>query len=152
MLPIDRLDEFLAIQKRNYSILREALSTVPEITFRRVPDGGVESYAFLNFYLPNTDTAKKVYTTLLEAGIDACFYWFDNNWHYYRKWEHLLQKRSLGKLPDEVLRQLPDYSKSDFSLSDHWVGRNISCLIKLGWSESETSQRAVKMVDVMKGL
>jgi len=147
---IERLDEFLAIQKRNYSILRDTLSTVSEITFRRVPEGGEESYAFLNFYLPNADTAKKAHIALGEGGIDACFYWFDNNWHYYREWEHLLQKKSLGKLPDEVLHQLPDFSKSDFSLSDHWVGRNISCLIKLGWSEEEASLRAAKIVEILQ--
>lgn len=146
---IERLDEFLAIQKKNYTILREALGSIPGVTFRRIPEGGEESYAFLNFFLQDTQTAKKTHTAFGDAGIDACFYWYDNNWHFYRRWEHLLQKRSLGKLPDEVLKQLPDYSKSDFSLSDHWVGRNISCLIKLGWSEDEVRERATKMADVI---
>ncbi len=149
---IRRLDEFLAIQKKNYTILREALQVIPEVNFRRVPKGGEESYAFLNFFLEDTQTAKKAHTALGAAGVDACFYWYDNNWHYYRKWEHLLQKKSLGKLPTEVLQQLPDYSKSDFSLSDYWVGRNISCLIKLGWSDAEVRQRAANMVAVLKSL
>ena len=46
---IGRLDEFLSIQKKHYTILREALSTLPEVTFRRVPEGGVENYSFLSF-------------------------------------------------------------------------------------------------------
>ncbi len=146
---IARLDEFLAIQEKNYSILREALETVKGVTFRRVPEGGVESYAFLNFFLPDADTAKKAHTALGEAGVDACFYWYDNNWHYYRRWEHLINKISLGKLPQEVYEQLPDYSKSDFSKSDNWVGRTISCLIKLGWSKDEVRQRAEMMVEVL---
>ncbi|WP_373517778.1 DegT/DnrJ/EryC1/StrS family aminotransferase [Pricia sp.] len=149
---IARLDEFLAIQKKNYSILREALEAIEGVTFRRVPEGGVESYAFLNFFLPDTDTAKKAHSALGKAGVDACFYWYDNNWHYYRKWEHLIHKTSLGKLPQEVYDQLPDYSKSDFSKSDHWVGRNISCLIKLGWTEDEVLERAEKMVVVLNNL
>lgn len=146
---IARLDEFLAIQKKNYSIVRKALEAIEEITFRRVPEGGVESYAFLNFFLPDADTAKKAHTALGRAGVDACFYWYDNNWHYYRKWEHLIHKTSLGKLPQEVYDRLPDYSKSDFSKSDHWVGRNISYLIKLGWSEDEVRDRAAKVAEVM---
>jgi len=149
---LERLDEFLAIQKKNYTILRNALSAIPGVTFRRVPEGGEESYAFLNFFLPDTETAKNAHTALGAAGVDVCFYWYDNNWHYYKKWEHLLQKRSLGKLPAEVLQQLPDYSKSNFSLSDQWVGRNISCLIKLGWSEEEVKKRAAKMVTVLSNL
>ncbi|HDZ14739.1 hypothetical protein LCGC14_1327770 [marine sediment metagenome] len=149
---IKRLDEFLAIQKKNYTVLRNALKTIPEVTFRRVPEGGVESYAFLNFFLPDVETAKKAHTALGKAGVDACFYWYDNNWHYYRKWDHLINKTALGKLPQEVYDQLPDYSKSDFSKSDHWIGRTISCLIKLGWSEDEVSNRAEKMAEVIKNL
>ena len=85
-----------------------------------------------------------------EGGVDACFYWYDNNWHYYRKWEHLINLKSLGKLPQEIHKQLPDYTKSDFSKSDYWVGRTISCLIKLGWNEDEVHQRAQKIVEVIK--
>jgi 8-amino-3,8-dideoxy-alpha-D-manno-octulosonate transaminase len=56
----------------------------------------------------------------------------------------------LGKLPEEVIKGLPDYSKTDFSASDYWVGRTISCLIKLGWSEKEMKERAKKMVEVIQ--
>lgn len=147
---IERLDEFLAIQKKNYTILRDALKTIPEVTFRRVPEGGEESYAFLSFFLPNERTTQNVHQALGSEGIDACFYWFDNNWHYYRKWEHLINLTSLGKLPQAIYEQLPDYSKSDFSISDHWVGRTISCLIKLGWSETEVHQRADSMVEIIQ--
>ena len=47
---IGRLDEFISIQKRNYTILRDGLSQIPEIVFRRVPEGGEENYSFLNFF------------------------------------------------------------------------------------------------------
>jgi 8-amino-3,8-dideoxy-alpha-D-manno-octulosonate transaminase len=147
---IQRLDEFLSIQRKNYTILREALETIPEVTFRRVPEGGEESYAFLNFFMPDEHTAKKVHQAFGNGGVDTCFYWYDNNWHYYKKWEHLTNLKSLGKLPQAVYDQLPDYSKADFSKSDHWMGRTISCLIKLGWSATEVHERAVKMVSLIK--
>lgn len=147
-----RLDEFLSIQKKNYSILRDAVATVPSITFRRVPTGGEESYAFLNFFLSDMKKAQAAHAALGAAGVDGCFYWYDNNWHYYRKWEHLIGKKSLGKLPEEVHNQLPDYSKSDFSKSDLWVGRNISCLIKLGWSREEVVKRSELMVAALQSI
>lgn len=149
---LERLDEFLDTQKQHYSVLRDALSSVDGVTFRRVPEGGVENYSFLNFFLPNEELARKARQNLLEAGVDGCFYWYDNNWHYYKKWEHLLHKKSLGKLPNEVLGQLPDYSKTDFSASDHWVGRNISCLIKLGWTRDEVFAKTELMTKTLKGL
>jgi 8-amino-3,8-dideoxy-alpha-D-manno-octulosonate transaminase len=147
---IERLDEFLSIQRKNYRVLREALEGISEVTFRRVPEGGEESYAFLSFFMPDETTAKKVHLALSIGGVDACFYWYDNNWHYYKKWEHLTNLKSLGKLPKEVYDQLPDYTKSDFSKSDHWIGRTVSCLIKLGWSEEEVQERAAKMSSIIE--
>lgn len=147
---LDRLDEFIALQKKNHTILREALSEVPEVTFRTVPDGGEENYSFLSFFLPSEAIAQQAHKALGGAGVDACFYWYNNNWHYYRKWEHLTQLKSLGKLPQEVIDGLPDYSKADFSASDQWVGRAISCLIKLGWTEAEVQERARKIAEILK--
>ncbi len=149
---IKRLDEFLEIQKKHYSILKEALSKIPQVTFRRVPEGGEENYSFLNFFLPTEDIARKAHKALSDGGVDSCFYWYDNNWHYYRKWEHLTGQKSLGKLPQEVQQGLQDFLKTDFSASDHWVGRNISCLIKLGWTEDEVRDRATIMASLLKSL
>jgi 8-amino-3,8-dideoxy-alpha-D-manno-octulosonate transaminase len=150
---IRRLDEFLDIQARNYTILRNSLEPIDGITFRTVPEGGVENYSFLSFFLPTADMAKASQEALSMAGIDGCFYWYNNNWHYYRKWQHLTQMKSLGNLPQEVKNQLPDYAKADFSKSDHWISRNISCLIKLSWTEAELQERAVKMATVIsKGI
>ncbi len=146
---LKRLDEFIAIQKKNYSIIKETLSELDSVTFRTVPEGGEENYSFLSFFLPDEQTARKAHKKLLEAGVDGCFYWFDNNWHYIKKWEHLKQLKSLGKLPQEVINQMPDYNNADFSKSDYWMGRNISVLIKLGWSEEEVKQRAQKMKQVL---
>ncbi len=149
---LERLDEFLQRQQQYYTIVREALSTISEITFREVPVGGIENYSFLSFFMPTQELAEKAHKALGAEGVDACFYWFANNWHYYKKWDHLTNKTSLGKLPKEVQEQLPDYTKSDFSLSDKWVGRNISCLIKLSWTTEEVEERAQKMVETIKGL
>ena len=149
---IEKLDEFLAIQKKNYNILREALSVIPKITFRRVPENGVENYSFLSFFLPDENTARKAHKSLGEAGVDGCFYWFDNNWHYIKKWAHLKDKKSLGKLPQEILNQLPDYNKMEFPKSDYWLGRNISILIKLSWSENEVNERAKKIKKVVSSI
>lgn len=145
-----RLDEFLNIQKRNYTILREALSDIPEVVFRTVPEGGEENYSFLNFFMPSGELAQIAHQELIEAGVDGCFYWFDNNWHYYKKWEHLTELKSLGKLPKDVVESLPDYSKADFSESDQWMSRNISCLIKLGWREAEVKARAKQMAEAIR--
>lgn len=152
LVQIARLDEFLDIQKKNYTILKDAIRTLPAIQFRSVPEPGVENYSFLNFYLPSANLAFKAWEALKKAGVDGCFYWFDNNWHYHRQWDHLKQLKSLGPMPQEIKTGLQDYGRSDFSQSDHWVGRNISCLIKLSWSDEEATYRAQKMRTTLQSL
>ncbi|WP_452229111.1 DegT/DnrJ/EryC1/StrS family aminotransferase [Lacinutrix sp. MEBiC02404] len=147
---IQRLPEFLEVQEKHYTILRDALSQIPEVTFRTVPEGGKESYAFLNFFLPDLETARKTIDGFKESGVDVCWNYFDNNWHYVRKWNHLKDAKSLFPLSQEIKDSLAVLSKKTFPQSDHYIGRNISCLIKLSWTEEEVKLRAEKMVSSIK--
>ena len=140
-----RLDEFVTIQKKNYSIIREALSQIPEVTFRSVPEGGEESYSFISFFLPDLETSRKVIQAFKENGIDACWNYFDNNWHYIRKWEHLKELKTLYPLSAEVKEGLKYLETKTFEQSDGYIGRNISCLIKLSWTHEEVKERADRM-------
>ncbi|MFT5238621.1 MAG: 8-amino-3,8-dideoxy-alpha-D-manno-octulosonate transaminase [Ulvibacter sp.] len=142
---LSKLDEILALQKRNYTIIREALASVEGVTFRRVPEGGVENYSFLNFFLPSEELSQKAHKALGESGVDACFYWYTNNWHYINGWEHLRDLKSMGNLPSEIKSQIQNFSKTDFSKSDAWMSRTISSLIKIGWTEVQVEERAEKM-------
>ena len=144
-----RLDDFLGIQEKHYSHLRTILENIPGITLRRVPEGGVENYSFLNFFLPGESTARKVHKALLEAGFDGVFYWYDNNWHYYRRWEHLRDLKSLSKLPETTSEHFLSRHATAYPDSDHWMGRTLSILIKLGWDQQELDRRAAILEDVL---
>ena len=145
-----RLDDFIAIQKKHYTIIRNELSNIEGLTFRTVPEGGEESYAFLNFFLEDLDTARKVSHSFKENGIDVCFHYFDNNWHYIRKWDHLTTQKSLFPLSKELKEGLSYLKGKTFEKSDHFIGRNISCLIKLSWTEAEVIQRAKTMAALIR--
>ncbi len=147
---IKRLPEFIEIQKKNFTTIREALSQIPEVTFRTVPEGGEESYAFLNFFLPDLEVAQNVSKAFKEHGVDACFHYYDNNWHYIRKWEHLTNLKSLFPISEEVKKGLEYLKTKEFSQSDQYIARNISCLIKLSWTEDEVRERANKMAEIIK--
>ena len=146
---VRRLPEFLSIQKKHYTILREALADIPEVVFRTVPEGGVESCAFLNFFMPNLDIARKVMAGFKEHGIDVCFHYYDNSWHYIRKWEHLKELKSLYPISAEVKEGMKYLDTKTFEQSDHYIARNISCLIKMSWTEEEVRSRAAKMREVI---
>lgn len=149
---LKKFDKIITRQKSNFKLLRKALEPVPGVTFRRVPEGGMESGAFLNFFLPDGESARKVHKAIGAAGVDACFYWYDNSWHYYKKWGHLTGQVSLGPLSPAIKSQMQDFTKTDFSQSDRWVGRTISCLIKVGWTEEEVNCRGEKIAKAIKSV
>jgi 8-amino-3,8-dideoxy-alpha-D-manno-octulosonate transaminase len=147
---VKRLPEFLAIQKKNYTIIRDALSQIPEVTFRTVPEGSEESYAFLNFFLPDSEIAVKVSEAFKENAIDACWNYYNNNWHYIREWHHLKDLKSLFPISEEVRNGLEYLKTKEFKQSDHYISRNVSCLIKLSCTEDEVKSRALKMAEIIK--
>jgi len=147
-----RLDDFINIQKKHYTIIRNELENLNGLTFRTVPKGGEESYAFLNFFLDDLDTARKVNSAFKSNGIDVCFHYYDNNWHYIRNWGHLKNQNSLIPLSKELKNGLSYLKKKSFEKSDHFIGRNISCLIKLSWKESEVVKRAKVMASIISSI
>ncbi|MFX6937579.1 hypothetical protein ABTH70_19405, partial [Acinetobacter baumannii] len=78
---IRKLDTFLALQKKNNKALRAYLETIPEISFRVVPEGGDDSCSFLSWFLPTAALTQAVINALKAEGILAGnFYWYANNW------------------------------------------------------------------------
>ncbi|MFL1012934.1 DegT/DnrJ/EryC1/StrS family aminotransferase [Flavisericum labens] len=146
---VKRLPEFLEIQRKYLSIFKDIVGDVSGVTLRTVPTGGEESGAFFNFFLPDLESARKVIQGFKEGGIDACWNYYDNNWHYIRKWEHLKGLKSLFPISEEVKIGLKYLETKTFDASDHFIGRNISCLIKLSWTEEEVIGRAKKMAEII---
>ncbi len=149
---VRRLPEFLDIQRKYLKIFQETLSQISEITLRTVPEGGEESGAFFNFFLPDLETTRIVIKAFKKNGIDACWNYYDNNWHYIRKWDHLKDLKSLFPISEEVKAGLSYLKTTSFEQSDYYIGRNISCLIKLSWTEEEVKSRAQKMAEIIKSI
>ena len=58
--------------------------------------------------------------------------------------------KSLYPLSQEVVKGLRQLKNKTFSQSDHYIGRNLSCLIKLSWTEQEVQARALNMANCIK--
>ena len=90
-----RLDsDIIAPQKKNKAAMKEAVAKLPGVTFRNILDENGDNATFLAFFLPDGEKAKKVNQVLQENGAGAV-YFAVNTWHYYPKWEHLLNGSTL---------------------------------------------------------
>lgn len=149
---VKRMDEFVSIQRRNHKILADAINSIEEVTLRRVPDPQGDSCGFLSFFMPTAELSKKVEEAFAEHGIDAYWNYFDNNWHYIRKWDHLKEVKSLFPLSEEIKNGLQAIAEKEFPQSDDLISRNISCLIKLSWTEEQVQERAESMVKAIRSV
>ena len=148
---IRKLDQFLAIQKRNHRILKEALLEVPEITFRRIPDPDGDSCTFLSWFLPGEEEAQAVVAEMRQRNILAGnFYWYENNWHYIKKWDHLKKSITLNALHPEHREAVMKQAKKKFKASDAVMSRCISTLISISWSEEQAREKGRSIASAIK--
>jgi len=148
---IKRLNEFLTIQKKNHTQLKNILSQVPEISFRRIPDPAGDSCSFISWFLPTEEITRAVVAELKAQGILAGhFYWFDNNWHYIRKWDHLKNAITLNSLSPELKERVTQQANKDFAASDAIMSRCISTSISLLWTEEQIKEKGEKMVSTIR--
>jgi 8-amino-3,8-dideoxy-alpha-D-manno-octulosonate transaminase len=148
---IRKLDKFLSIQKANHTHLKEILSGVPEVSFRRIPDPAGDSCTFLCWFLPDESITRGVVNELKTQGILAGnFYWFDNNWHYIRKWDHLKNNIALHPLNNEQQAAFARLRTQDFSASDAIMSRCICTSISLAWTGEQIQEKGEKMVAAIR--
>ncbi|MBR2649532.1 MAG: DegT/DnrJ/EryC1/StrS family aminotransferase [Sediminibacterium sp.] len=148
---IRKLDTFLALQKKNNKALRAYLETIPEITFRVVPEGGDDSCSFLSWFLPTAELTQAVIDAMKAEGILAGnFYWYANNWHYIRKWDHLKQAITLNRISNEQEVALKALQHAEFPVSDAIMSRCVSTAISLVWTDEQIKEKGEKMVEVIR--
>jgi 8-amino-3,8-dideoxy-alpha-D-manno-octulosonate transaminase len=148
---IRKLDRFLAIQKKNHQQLKSILAVLPEISFRSIPDPAGDSHTFLSWFLPTEDATRAVVAELRQEGILAGnFYWYDNNWHYIRKWDHLREAATLNHLSETQRQALQSLEKARFPASDRIMGRCISTAIGLLWTEDQTREKGEKILAAIR--
>ncbi len=144
-----KLDAILAIQRKNKAAIKSAMQRFDKIDFRHLPDEAGDSATFLSFLLPDETSARETSRKLSAAGVDGCFYWYDNNWHYLRRWGHLKQMTVAARMPAQLCDHLPDYSIIDLPASDRIMARTISMQIKLAWTREEIDTRIEKIESVV---
>jgi 8-amino-3,8-dideoxy-alpha-D-manno-octulosonate transaminase len=148
---IRKLGQFLDIQRRNHTLLKSVLEQVPEVSFRRIPDPSGDSCTFLSWFLPTEEITRAVITDLKEQGVLAGnFYWFDNNWHYIRKWDHLKNGVTLNPLHPDMRAAVMQQANKSFPASDAILSRCISTAIGLLWTEEQIKEKGEKIVGAIK--
>ena len=78
------------------------------------------------------------------------FYWYDNNWHYIRKWDHLKKSVTLSALHPDLKAAVLHHANKDFSASDAIMSRCISTAISAAWTDEQIREKGAKLVNVIR--
>jgi 8-amino-3,8-dideoxy-alpha-D-manno-octulosonate transaminase len=148
---VRKLDHFLTLQRKSHQQLKTILSAIPEVSFRHIPDPDGDICSFLTWLLPTEEITRAVVTELKQQNILAGnFYWYDNNWHYIRKWDHLKRSASLYPLTDPQQKALAALENTKFTASDQIMSRCLSTAIGLLWTEEQTREKGEKIAAAIK--
>jgi 8-amino-3,8-dideoxy-alpha-D-manno-octulosonate transaminase len=147
---IRKLESFLEMQLRNHSIIYNALKSVPGVTFRVIPDPAGDTGSFLSFFMPTEEMTRRAVDALQAAGVAGNFYWYDNNWHYIRKWQHLQNGSFMSRMSDEQKLQVMHYSNMPYPVSDAIMSRCISSSVSLLWTEEQAKERGGKIAAILQ--
>ena len=116
-----------------------------------MPDPAGDSGSFLTWFLPSQEATEKVIEAMKQANILAGnFYWYANNWHYIKKWDHLKNVHSLYALNEAQQTALKKLQTTSFEASDAIMGRCVSTAISLTWSEEQVHAKGAQFLKVLK--
>lgn len=134
---------FIREKNRQYKKqLTQALSGIPGLSFSIPGDPEGDSATFLNIFLPDAATAQQTVAELNKAGVGGFNYWFLNMYHFINQWTHLKDMKTAAPLAIQVLGAPQDYQNLHLPKSQEVVGRLISFVIKVTWTEAEVAKLA----------
>ncbi len=146
-----KLDRFLSIQKKNHQFLQAELAKIPTLKFRTIPDPAGDSHTFLSWFMPSQELTEAVVSEMKARQIfGGNFYWFEHNWHYIRKWDHLKTDKTLNRLNPDQITAVKKLNTQDFSKSDAVIGCCISTAIGLSWTEDQLREKASGLATAIK--
>ncbi|HAI75053.1 MAG TPA: L-glutamine--2-deoxy-scyllo-inosose aminotransferase KanB [Microscillaceae bacterium] len=143
-----KIDYILSQQRKHKALLKQTLSKFPEITFRHLPDENGDAATFMDFFLPSEELTRQAVAALQAEGVPSLTgvqYWYDNNFHYIKNWEHIRNLQSVAKLPIEILGAPQDYKNLQLPVTEGLMKRLISFVVKVAWTDEQLQMLTTKI-------
>ena len=133
------------INRKHKQLMMEHLKDVSGVSFADIPDQAGDSATFLNIFLSDTESAKRVVEGFTKDGVSGFNYWYINMYHFINQWSHLKDLKSAAPLPIHHYQKPQDYHMLELPKSQEVVGRLISFGIRCTWTESEVLELIKKI-------
>ena len=137
---VRKLGTILEKQRANKKVFEEVLGSVDGVQFRDIPDNEGDSATFFSFFLPTEEQTRAAMKGFADKGIAGTQYWYDNNFHYIKNWQHLKDMNVIAPVAVMEHGMPQDLHKLQLPKSDDVISRLISVQIKVGLSTDETRE------------
>jgi 8-amino-3,8-dideoxy-alpha-D-manno-octulosonate transaminase len=129
-----KLATIVAEQRKNKAAVKNALSAVPGIGFRTIPDPQGDTATFIAFNLPSASKTKAFQKAMSAQGVDF-IYFYENFWHYLPTWEHFLSKSTVNskKYPfmDPSYKGKAEYGRELYPKAEDIMSRTLCMIIPI---------------------
>jgi len=135
-----KIEAIRSANRANKAVLRDRVSDLPGLSFRRIPDPEGDSGTFLNLLLPDREVAERAVESLRAADVPGINYWYTNMYHFINQWDHVKNLDSAAPLAIHSLGAPQDYLALELPRSQDVVGRLISVGIGCSWESGRTER------------
>ncbi|MCU0439576.1 MAG: DegT/DnrJ/EryC1/StrS family aminotransferase [Raineya sp.] len=152
---IRKIDQILEHQRKNKKALHDALAKFPQVSFRHIPDPQGDAATFMDFFLPDEATTRAVVQALKNEGVGeftGIQYWWDNQYHYIRNWEHIRSLKTPMKLVAHLLGTPQDYENLEIPKSNDLISRLISLVVKINWNDEQLATLTGRIEKALKSV
>jgi 8-amino-3,8-dideoxy-alpha-D-manno-octulosonate transaminase len=144
-----KLPYILERQRANKLRLEKAIEKFPQIKLRTIPDKKGDSATFLDFLLKDESTTRKALKAFDKHGVSYA-YWYDNNYHFFKNWEHVKHLKTAAPLAITLFNPPQDYSTLFLPQSDNIISRLISIQIRITWTDQELQTLISRIENALK--
>lgn len=86
---LKKLPDIVMAQRKNKAILWEAISDLPNLKLRSMPDNSFDTADALVFFVKDNETARRCRDELLRAGLSTKILPEAYTWHFAGTWKHM---------------------------------------------------------------
>jgi 8-amino-3,8-dideoxy-alpha-D-manno-octulosonate transaminase len=152
---IRKIDQILEHQRKNKKALHDTLAKFSQVSFRHIPDAQGDAATFMDFFLPDEATTRAVVQALKNEGVGeftGIQYWWDNQYHYIRNWEHIRSLKTPMKLVAHLLGTPQDYENLEIPKSNDLISRLISLVVKINWNDEQLATLTGRIEKALKSV
>jgi 8-amino-3,8-dideoxy-alpha-D-manno-octulosonate transaminase len=136
---LSKLTGMIAQQRAHKNRLKTILKEIKGLQFRELVDPEGDTATFLAFSMPDQEKTWTLRDLGKKNGL-GLIYFYENNWHYYRNWEHLLLQKTVCPngwpfQTDDGSRKLT-YPKNLLARTDERMARLLVMAINVKMDES----------------